>query len=117
MVDVAEVNIWDEFVGAVRWDSSRKLGVFEYAPLFIQKGWDLSPLKMPVSKGPRIYSFPELRQGRRDSEDTFHGLPGLLADSLPDAYGNRLIHIWLAKQGRAENSMNPVEKLCFIGRR
>lgn len=117
MVDVAEVKIWDEFVGAVRWDSSRKLGIFEYAPSFIQKGWDLSPLKMPVSKGPRIYSFPELRQGRSDSEDTFHGLPGLLADSLPDAYGNRLINIWLAKQGRAENSMNPVEKLCFIGRR
>lgn len=117
MVDVAEVKIWDEFVGAVRWDSSRKLGIFEYAPSFIQKGWDLSPLKMPVSKGPRIYSFPELRKGRSDSEDTFHGLPGLLADSLPDAYGNRLINIWLAKQGRAENSMNPVEKLCFIGRR
>ena len=117
MVDVAEVTIWGEFVGAVRWDSSRKLGVFEYASSFIQKGWDLSPLKMPISKGSRIYSFPELRQGRGDSQDTFHGLPGLLADSLPDAYGNRLINVWLAKQGRAQNSMNPVEKLCFIGRR
>ena len=117
MVDVAEIHIWGEFVGAVRWDPSRKLGIFEYAPLFIQKGWDLSPLKMPVSKGPAIYSFPELRLGRGESLDTFHGLPGLLADSLPDAYGNRLIDIWLAKQGRAENSMNPVEKLCFIGRR
>ena len=117
MVDVAEIHIWGEFVGAVRWDPSRKLGIFEYAPSFIQKGWDLSPLKMPISKGARIYSFPELRLGRGESLDTFHGLPGLLADSLPDAYGNRLIDIWLAKQGRAENSMNPVEKLCFIGRR
>jgi serine/threonine-protein kinase HipA len=117
MVDVAEVRIWNELVGAVRWDESQQLGYFQYAPKFIQKGWNLSPIKMPISQGSRIYSFPELRKGRYDTEDAFKGLPGLLSDALPDKYGNKLINIWLAKQGRPENSMNPVEKLCFIGSR
>jgi serine/threonine-protein kinase HipA len=117
MVDVAEVRIWNELLGAIRWDESRQLGYFQYAPKFIQKGWNLSPIKMPISQGSRIYSFPELRKGPYDTEDAFKGLPGLLSDALPDKYGNKLINIWLAKQGRPENSMNPVEKLCFIGSR
>jgi serine/threonine-protein kinase HipA len=117
MVDVAEVNIWGELAGAVRWDVEQQLGYFEYDSKFLQKGWDLSPIKMPITNGSRIYSFPELRKGRYETEDTFKGLPGLLADALPDKYGNRLINIWLAQQGRLENSMNPVEKLCFIGSR
>lgn len=117
MVDVAEVRIWNELVGAVRWDESQQLGYFQYAPEFIQKGWNLSPIKMPISQGSRIYSFPELRKGLYDTEDAFKGLPGLLSDALPDKYGNKLINVWLAKQGRPENSMNPVEKLCFIGSR
>ena len=117
MVDVAEIKIWGEWVGAVRWDESQQLGYFQYDTKFIQKGWDLSPLKMPLSQGTQIYSFPELRIGRNETLDTFKGLPGLLADALPDKYGNRLISTWLAQQGRTENSMNPVEKLCFIGTR
>lgn len=117
MVDVAEIKVWGELVGAVRWDEKEQLAYFEYDPKFLQKGWDLSPIKMPISNGSRIYSFPELRKGRADIEDTFKGLPGLLADALPDKYGNRLINSWLVQQGRAENSMNPVEKLCFIGSR
>ncbi|MEY5042529.1 MAG: hypothetical protein RLZZ414_2093 [Bacteroidota bacterium] len=117
MVDVAEVKIWGELVGAVRWDDEQKLGYFEYDNKFLKKGWDLSPIKMPIENGSRIYSFPELRKDRGETEDTFKGLPGLLADALPDKYGNRLINIWLAQHGRPENSMNPVEKLCFIGAR
>lgn len=117
MVDVAEVRIWGELVGAVRWDESRELGYFQYDSGFIQKGWDLSPVKMPIARGTQIYSFPGLRKGRNETEDSFKGLPGLLADALPDKYGNKLIDAWLAKQGRPENSMNPVEKLCFIGTR
>ncbi len=117
MVDVAEVKIWGELAGAVRWDESQQLGYFQYDSKFIQKGWDLSPLKMPIAQGTRIYSFPELRKGRNETEDAFKGLPGLLSDALPDKYGNRLINIWLTQQGRPENSMNPVEKLCFIGTR
>lgn len=117
MVDVVEIKIWGELVGAVRWDETQRLAYFEYAKNFIDKNWDLSPIKMPISKGKRIYSFPENRQGRDSIEDTFKGLPGLLADSLPDRYGNRLTNAWLARNGRSENSMNPVEQLCFIGTR
>jgi serine/threonine-protein kinase HipA len=117
MVDVAEVKIWGELAGAVRWDESQQLGYFQYASEFIQNGWDLSPIKMPIAQGPVIYSFPELRKGRHETEDTFRGLPGLLSDVLPDRYGNKLINIWLAQQGRPDNSINPVEKLSFIGTR
>lgn len=117
MVDVAEVKIWGQLVGAVRWDEPSQLASFEYAPAFLKKGWDLSPIKMPIRNAGQIFSFPELRRGKNEEYDTFKGLPGLLADSLPDRYGNQLINIWLARQGRPENSMNPVEQLCFIGKR
>ncbi|MEM8998766.1 MAG: type II toxin-antitoxin system HipA family toxin [Bacteroidota bacterium] len=117
MVDVAEVKIWGEFAGAVRWDAAQQLGYFQYDPKFIQKNWNLSPIKMPINQGSQIYGFPELRKGRSEIEDTFKGLPGLLSDALPDKYGNKLINTWLVQQGRPENSMNPVEKLCFIGTR
>ena len=117
MVDVTEVKIWGELAGAIRWDESQQLGYFQYDSKFIEKGWDLSPIKMPIVQGSRIYSFSELRKGRNETEDTFKGLPGLLSDALPDKYGNKLINAWLAQQGRSEKSMNPVEKLCFIGTR
>lgn len=117
MVDVAEIRLWGELVGAVRWDADQQLGYFEYAPAFLRKGWDISPIKMPIANGARIYSFPELKRRRSDADDTFKGLPGLLADALPDRYGNRLINTWLVKNGRPENSMNPVEMLCFLGAR
>lgn len=117
MVDVAEVKIWDELVGAVRWDSDNQLASFQYHEKFLTKGYDLSPIKMPIAGGGRIYSFPELRKAKDEQIATFKGLPGLLADSLPDKYGNQLINIWLAQNGRSPNSMNPVEQLCFIGSR
>ena len=117
MVDIAEIKIWGEYVGALRWDESKKLAFFQYAPRFLSKGWDLSPIQMPISQGSAIHSFPELRKSKQSNDDTFKGLPGLLADSLPDKYGHSLINSWLAQQGRAANSMNPVEKLCFIGHR
>lgn len=117
MVDVAEIKIWGELVGAVRWSEPDQLASFEYAPKFLQNGWDLSPVKMPIRNGARVYSFSGLRKAKDDQYDTFKGLPGLLADALPDRYGNQLINIWLARQGRPADSMNPVEQLCFIGRR
>jgi len=104
-------------VGVVRWDEDRGLAGFQYDNKFLSKQWDLSPVKMPVSNGDRVYSFPELLPSKDDTEGTFKGLPGMLADSLPDKYGNQLIEKWLAQNGRPPNSMNPVEKLCFIGTR
>ena len=117
MVDAAEVKIWGEIVGAVRWDAYKQMGSFQYTKKFLTKELDLSPKKMPVKNGDRIYSFPELRKQKDEGIATFKGLPGLLADALPDKYGNQLINVWLAQNGRPLNSMNPVEQLCFIGNR
>ncbi len=116
-MNTAIVNIWGKMAGAVAWDEKSGWASFEYDPAFKRLGWELSPLKMPLSPEQRIYSFPELRKETGSSFDTFKGLPGLLADMLPDRYGNELINLWLAQQGRPENSMNSVEMLCFIGKR
>lgn len=116
-MDVAEVKIWGKLAGAVAWDETTGYATFEYDPDFRHHGWDLAPLKMPVADSGHLYAFPELRKDRNAEFDTFKGLPGLIADALPDRYGNRLINVWLAQQGRPPESMNPVEMLCFIGTR
>ncbi len=117
MVTSAFVKIWGVVVGAVAWDEERHVGTFEYDEKFLARGWDLSPIKMPIDGGQKIFSFPELRADRNSEYDTFKGLPGLLADALPDKYGNQLIDVWLAQIGRSSDSVNPIEKLCFIGSR
>ena len=117
MVDYAYVKIWGQLVGVVRWLPERNFASFQYDKRFLLNNWDLSPIKMPIRNGVRVYNFPELLKAKDSSEDTFKGLPGLLADSLPDKYGNKLIDKWLAQNGRSADSMNPVEKLCFIGSR
>ncbi len=117
MVRIAEVKIWNQLVGALAWDDANALGAFEFDSGFKSKGIDLAPLMMPVASSQKIFSFPELRNQSDPSLDTFRGLPGLLADALPDRYGNDLINAWLSSQGRPANSMNPVELLCFIGTR
>ena len=104
---VARIKLWGKSIGAVSWDESSGLAHFEYEPDFIQSGIEVAPLTMPLSK--QIYSFPALPR------ETFHGLPGLLADSLPDDFGNALINVWLANQGRSPKSFNPVERLCYTG--
>lgn len=105
----ATVNLWGRQIGAVLWDESRQLGVFEYTPEFIASNYEVAPLTMPLRSG--VYDFPSL------SSETFKGLPGMLADSLPDKFGNAVINRWLAEQGRTPESFNPVERLCYTGRR
>ncbi len=116
-VKTAFVKIWGKIVGAIAWDESQGLASFEYEPKFKSKNIDLAPIKMPIQSNQKIFSFPELRPSKNSEYDTFKGLPGLLADVLPDKYGNQLMNIWLAQNGRPENSMNPIEQLCFIGTR
>ncbi len=116
-ITTAFVKLWGETVGAVYWDENTGVASFEYTKTAIEKGWDLSPIKMPIDSPTPIFSFPELRPTRNSEFDTFKGLPGLLADVLPDKYGNQLINTWLAQKGRPQNSMNPIEQLCFIGTR
>jgi serine/threonine-protein kinase HipA len=108
-VNTATIQIWGHEVGAVAWNEGCGIGEFEYDPSFLRHGLDLSPLMMPLRNG--IFSFPALKR------ETFHGLPGLLADSLPDRYGNQLIDLWLAQQGRSPDGFSPVERLCYMGTR
>lgn len=108
MVDVAKVRLFGMDMGAFRWDESYKVARFEYDKDFVAKGIEPSPIMMPVQQG-RVYSFGNLNR------DTFNGLPGMLADSLPDTYGRALFDQWLALTGRT--SGNPVETLCFLGQR
>jgi len=106
-VSFARVNLWGDPVGAVAWDDDRGFATFEYDPSFLRKQLEIAPLTMPLNSG--IYSFPEL------NGKTFYGLPGLLADSLPDRYGTKLIEVWLQRQGRSLNDFSPIERLCYMG--
>ena len=105
----ASVILWGRRIGAVSWDEARALGVFQYDPAFVDAGIEVAPLTMPARETP--YEFPGLER------DTFRGLPGMLADALPDRFGNRLIDAWLAETGRSPETFNPVDRLCYIGRR
>jgi serine/threonine-protein kinase HipA len=116
-MNTAFVKIWGTVVGAIAWSEITGYATFEYDPTFKMKGWDLSPLQMPINGNKSSFNFPALRKRNDPALDTFKGLPGLLADVLPDRYGNELINLWLAQQGWQLDSMNPVEMLCFIGTR
>lgn len=109
MTDTARVILWGSDIGAVTWLSDRGLGVFQYTPEFAQSGIEVAPMMMPLSNTP--YEFPAL------SRETFKGLPGMLADSLPDKFGNTLINAWLSAQSREPGSFTPVERLCYTGTR
>ena len=117
MVIAAEIWLWEKLAGAILWDENRKFASFEFDPGFLRTGWNIAPMTMPLSQGGKIHAFPELRKARNEAFDTFKGLPGLLADMLPDKYGNKLINAWLVQNGRPPDSLNPVELLCFIGKR
>lgn len=106
---IAEIRLWGRTIGAVSLDDGREVSAFQYDPEFAQSGIELSPLTMPLNT--KVFEFPELPR------PTFYGLPGLLADSLPDKFGNALIDSWLATQGRSPQSFNAVERLCYIGKR
>ena len=105
----ANVILWGRRIGAVSWDETRSLGVFQYDPAFVSAGIEVAPLTMPTRETP--CEFPALNR------ETFKGLPGMLADALPDRFGNRLIDAWLAETGKSPEAFNPVDRLCYIGRR
>ncbi len=106
---VASVRLWGRTIGAVSWDADRRLGNFEYVDAFQRSGIQVAPLTMPLSD--QIFSFPAL------APETFRGLPGLLADSLPDKFGNAVIDAWLAREGKDIGAFTPVERLCYVGTR
>ncbi len=104
----ATVRLWGTTVGYVSMSSGERFARFEYDPDFVELGIALSPLTMPAVAR-RIYQFIDLHPR------SFHGLPGLLSDSLPDKYGNRLIDVWLARTGRKPDQFNAVDRLCYTG--
>lgn len=106
---VAKVRLWGREIAAVSLEEGQTTARFQYVPEFAATPFQVAPLKMPLSE--RIYEFPEL------PANTFHGLPGLLADSLPDRFGSLLIDRWLAMQGRRPESFNAIERLCYTGSR
>jgi len=113
-VDTAIVSLWGDTVGAISWLDDRAYGIFEYAEDFISKGLDISPLHMSIESARNNdakFLFPAL------NKDTFLGLPGMLADTLPDKFGNSIIDAWLARNGRDGGTFSPVERLCYTGKR
>jgi len=113
-IDTAIVKLWGDTVGAVSWIDERAHGIFEYDKNFLKKGLDVSPIKMGLNdarNGDAKFSFTTL------NKDTFLGLPGMLADVLPDKFGNSIIDAWLTRNGRDSSSFSPVERLCYTGKR
>src|SRR5436853_6701376 len=107
MATVAEVRLWGRSIGAVSLEDGARIAAFQYDPAFVASGIQLSPVVMPLSA--QVYQFPSL------PEVSFRGLPGMLADSLPDRFGHALIDAWLATAGRRPESFNAVERLRYIG--
>src|SRR6202035_3129365 len=107
MATVAQVRLWGRSIGAVSLEEGARIAAFQYNPAFVASGIQLSPVVMPLST--QVYQFPSL------PEVSFRGLPGLLADSLPDRFGNVLIDAWLATQGRRPESFSAIERLCYVG--
>lgn len=114
MALTAIITLWGKRLGAIAWNEQTGVGAFEYDREFIESGLNPSPIMMPTATAlGRIFQFLQ----NKGVDSTFKGLPGLLADMMPDKYGNAIINSWLAAQGRAADSLTPIEILCFIGKR
>jgi len=109
VMDVIKVKYKEYDVGALSFNTNTQMGAFEYFPGFIKTGIELSPIKMPLAK--KIYSFPEI------DHNTFKGLPGLIADSLPDDFGNTVMNAWIASQGKSTSDITPLQRLQYTGMR
>ena len=108
---VVDVRLWGQMVGSLVWDSITQMAVFEYDNAFRRNGLEIAPLTMPLSLGNRPFSFPANRT------DCFKGLPGLIADALPDKFGNQIITEWFTRQGLPVGEITPLERLCYVGQR
>lgn len=109
MSTVAEVRMWGRMIGAVSVNGPGMVASFQYTDEFVRSGIEVAPLMMPLSRG--VFTFPGLPPA------SFHGLPGMLADALPDKFGNAVIDAWLATQGRLPRDIDAVERLCYTGTR
>ena len=108
-INNATVSLWGIDIAVISWDEQQGVCDFQYLPEFIEYGIEVAPITMPLQTEP--YRFPNL------NKETYKGLPGMLADVLPDKFGNALIDQWLIKQKRSKQDFNPVERLCYTGTR
>lgn len=109
---IVDVNLWGKNVGALMWDKEAELALFQFEDKFLNSGFDLSPIVMPSEKSKDVvYSFSA------NKTNCFKGLPGLIADALPDAFGNQIINEWFASRGFSEEQITPLERLCYVGQR
>lgn len=109
VMEVINVNYLSHKVGALSFDTDTGVGAFQYTPKFISTGIQLSPIMMPLDS--RIYTFPTL------VNETFKGLPGLIADSLPDDFGNAVLNAWIASKGLQTSDITPLQRLQYTGSR
>ncbi|MBN1187727.1 MAG: type II toxin-antitoxin system HipA family toxin [Bacteroidales bacterium] len=107
---IIRVSIWDKLVGSLIWNEARNVSVFEYDPGFVNTGLEVSPFLMPL-KEKVLYEFPNL------NFNTYKGLPPMLADSLPDDFGNQIMNAWLSMEGKTVNDLLPLERLGYTGKR
>lgn len=108
MRNTVRVKLWGTTVGYLYQETDGVVG-FQYDENFIGSGIEISPIKMPLAK--RTYMFPTL------PEHTFYGLPGMVADSLPDKFGTIVINRYLESRGKTADSLSVIEKLCYTGKR
>ena len=109
MINTAEVMLWGTRIGIIHMNEANGVVAFEYDKDFLKSNIEVSPIHMPLSE--RVYEFPEL------ARTAFHGAPGLVADSLPDKFGNKIIDRWLAEQGKSISEFNVIDRLCYTGKR
>ena len=109
MHNTANVYLWGTHVGTVLLTDESPIAKFQYTDAFRDMGVEVSPIQMPLAA--TVFEFPDL------PVKSFHGLPGLLSDSLPDKFGNKVIEAWLREQGRRPEDLNAVDRLCYAGRR
>ena len=109
MNNTAEVYLWGTRIGIIHQDPSKAYATFEYDENFVNSGIEVSPLRMPLSRN--IYEFPAL------AGEPFYGMPGLVADSLPDKFGNAVIEQWLMSLGKSLSDFTAIDRLCYTGKR
>lgn len=109
---IVDVTIWDQNVGALMWDHANEVASFQYEDTFLRSGLDLSPIVMPLrTSAGMVYRFLQNRN------NSFKGLPGLIADSLPDTFGNQIINEWFSSRGLSDEQITPLDRLCYVGKR
>ena len=111
-IPVIQIYLWGNLVGAISWDDERGYADFQFDDRFRRSGLDIAPLMMPLARTRGVVSFPTNARTK-----CFSGLPGLIADALPDKFGSQLITEWFAQQGKTEGMITPLDRLCYVGKR